>query len=98
MMMGATKKQRKNSQPRNAHEGLTRSGDCVIIATDTTRLQRRNKMTVFFSTLEQMAFLFSLMLFGYILVRAKILDGSAAGVLSKLESWLFVTFVTDDLV
>ena len=47
-------------------------------------------MTVFSSTLSQMAFLFSLILLGYILVRSKILDGSAAGVLSKLESWLFV--------
>ena len=76
---------------RNARRGLTRVADCVIIATDTIRMQRRNnRMTVFFSTLEQMAFLFSLMLFGYVLVRAKILDGNAAGVLSKLESWLFV--------
>ena len=47
-------------------------------------------MTVFSSTLTQMAFLFSLILLGYVLVRAKILDGSAASVLSKLESWLFV--------
>ncbi len=47
-------------------------------------------MTLFFSTLEQMAFLFTLILLGFVLVRTKILDGSAAGVLSKLESWLFV--------
>lgn len=47
-------------------------------------------MAVFYSTLEQMAFLFSLILLGYVLVKAKILDGGAAGVLSKLESWLFV--------
>lgn len=58
-------------------------------------------MTVFTSTLEQMAFLFSLILLGYVLVRAKILDGNAAGILSKLESWLFVpalvmgTFMTN---
>lgn len=47
-------------------------------------------MTVFYSTLEQMAFLFSLILLGYILVKTGILDGGAAGMLSKLESWLFV--------
>ncbi len=37
-----------------------------------------------------MAFLFSLIILGYVLVRGKILDGSAAGILSKLENWLFV--------
>ena len=37
-----------------------------------------------------MAFLFSLIIIGYLLVRCKILDGSAAGILSKLENWLFV--------
>ena len=47
-------------------------------------------MTLFTSTLEQMAFLFSLIIIGYLLVRCKILDGSAAGILSKLENWLFV--------
>ncbi len=47
-------------------------------------------MTVLYSTLEQMAFLFSLILLGYVLVRAGVLDKGAAGVLSKLESWLFV--------
>ena len=47
-------------------------------------------MTLFTSTLEQMAFLFSLIVIGYLLVKCKILDGSAAGILSKLENWLFV--------
>ena len=47
-------------------------------------------MTVFTSTLSQMAFLFSLIIIGYVLVRAKVVDAGAAGVLSKLESWLFV--------
>ena len=47
-------------------------------------------MTLFTSTLEQMAFLFSLIIIGYLLVRCKILDGDAAGILSKLENWLFV--------
>ena len=57
-------------------------------------------MTVFLSTLEQMAFLFSLIILGYLLVRAKVLDNTAAGILSKLENWLFVpalvmgTFIT----
>ena len=37
-----------------------------------------------------MAFLFSLIIIGYLLVKGKILDGSAAGILSKLENWLFV--------
>ena len=47
-------------------------------------------MTLFTSTLEQMAFLFSLIIIGYLLVRGKVLDGTAAGILSKLENWLFV--------
>ena len=58
-------------------------------------------MTVFQSTLSQMAFLFSLIALGYLLVKARILDTSAASILSKLESWLFVpalvmgTFLTN---
>ena len=47
-------------------------------------------MTLFTSTIEQMAFLFSLIVIGYLLVRGKVLDGTAAGILSKLENWLFV--------
>lgn len=47
-------------------------------------------MQVFLSTLSQMGYLFSLILIGYVLVRAKILPDSAAGILSKLEAWLFV--------
>ena len=48
-----------------------------------------------------MAFLFSLIALGYLLVKARILDTSAASILSKLESWLFVpalvmgTFLTN---
>lgn len=58
-------------------------------------------MTVFQSTLSQMAFLFSLIALGYLLVKTKILEASAASILSKLESWLFVpalvlgTFITN---
>ena len=37
-----------------------------------------------------MAFLFSLIIIGYLLVKCRILDSSAAGILSKLENWLFV--------
>ena len=47
-------------------------------------------MGVFGSTLSQMAFLFSLIVLGYILVKSKILPENSAGILSKLESWLFV--------
>lgn len=47
-------------------------------------------MQVFQSTLSQMAFLFSLIVIGYVLVKAHVVDANAAGVLSKLESWLFV--------
>lgn len=41
-------------------------------------------------TLNQMAFLFSLILIGYLLTKSKILSPDAAGVLSKLESWVFI--------
>jgi len=47
-------------------------------------------MTVFFSTLNQMAFLLLLILAGYLLVRTKIIPGEGAGLLSKMENWLFV--------
>lgn len=41
-------------------------------------------------TLNQMAFLFSLILIGYLLTKSKILSPDAAGILSKLESWVFI--------
>ncbi|MBQ2734460.1 MAG: AEC family transporter [Clostridia bacterium] len=47
-------------------------------------------MQIFQSTLSQMAFLFTLIVLGYVLVKTKVVDANAAGVLSKLESWLFV--------
>lgn len=47
-------------------------------------------MGVFGSTLSQMAFLFSLIVIGYILVKSRVLPEHSAGVLSKMESWLFV--------
>ena len=47
-------------------------------------------MQVFQSTLSQMAFLFTLIIIGYVLVKTGIVDQKASSVLSKLESWLFV--------
>lgn len=47
-------------------------------------------MTVFVSTLDRMAFLMLLLLAGYLLVRVKIIPGEGAGLLSKMENWLFV--------
>ena len=47
-------------------------------------------MQVFQSTLSQMAFLFTLIIIGYVLVKTGIVDKNASSVLSKLESWLFV--------
>ncbi|MBQ8174261.1 MAG: AEC family transporter [Clostridia bacterium] len=47
-------------------------------------------MTVFSSTLGQMAFLFFLIVIGYLLTRFSILPDTATAVLSKLESWVFI--------
>ncbi len=47
-------------------------------------------MQLFISTLNQTAFLLLLMAIGYILVKTGTLDGSYAGVLSKLENNIFV--------
>jgi len=47
-------------------------------------------MTVFTSTLNQMAFLAMLIVIGYVLVKVKVLPGEAAGMLSKMENWIFV--------
>ena len=58
-------------------------------------------MQLFTTTLGQMAVLFSLILIGYGLAKAKILPNGSAGILSKLENWVFIpalvvmTFVTD---
>lgn len=58
-------------------------------------------MQIFSSTLGQMAVLFSLILIGFALGKCKILPDNSAGVLSKLENWVFIpalvamTFIND---
>lgn len=47
-------------------------------------------MTVFLSTLNQMGFLFFLLILGYILARLKAVPDNTAGVLSKLENNAFI--------
>ncbi len=47
-------------------------------------------MSVFLSTLNQMAFLVLLIVIGYILSRAKLVPEGAAGLLSKLENYVFI--------
>lgn len=47
-------------------------------------------MELFFSTLSQMAFLFSLIVIGYILAKLKVIPENSASVLSKLENTLFL--------
>lgn len=47
-------------------------------------------MAVFLATLEQLAFLFSFILLGYVLARKNIIPENSHSVLSKLESWVFM--------
>lgn len=47
-------------------------------------------MTVFLSTLNQMAFLFLLIVIGYLLARFRILPDETASLLSRLENWVFI--------
>ena len=47
-------------------------------------------MTLFLSTLEQMAYLLLLLFLGWFLVKRKVLPDTAASILSKLESNLFI--------
>ena len=47
-------------------------------------------MSVFTSTLNQIAFLFGLIIIGYILVKLKVLPENSATVLSKLENTVFI--------
>lgn len=47
-------------------------------------------MAIFTTTLSQMAFLFLLIVLGYILVKSKALDASSSKVLAKLENTVFV--------
>lgn len=58
-------------------------------------------MQIFTTTLGQMAVLFSLIIIGYLLAKFKIVPENSAGVLSRLENWVFIpalvamTFITD---
>ena len=47
-------------------------------------------MNIFSTTLNQMAFLFLLILFGFFLTKRELLPKTAAGILSKLENYLFI--------
>ncbi len=47
-------------------------------------------MNIFVSTLNQIAFLFALIVVGYLLVKTKVLSEDAAKVLSKLENTVFI--------
>lgn len=47
-------------------------------------------MTVFLSTLEQLGFLFLIILIGYILQKLKVIPESTASTLSKLENNVFI--------
>ena len=47
-------------------------------------------MNVFSATLNQTAFLFGLIIIGYILVKCKVLPENSAAVLSKLENTVFI--------
>ena len=47
-------------------------------------------MNIFTTTLNQMAFLFLLILLGFLLTRKGYLPQAAAGILSKLENYIFV--------
>lgn len=51
---------------------------------------RTDGMELFSTTMGRMAFLFSLLLIGYLLVKLKVLDVASAGVLSKLENKVFL--------
>ncbi|MBR3762878.1 MAG: AEC family transporter [Lachnospiraceae bacterium] len=47
-------------------------------------------MNIFFTTLNQMAFLFLLIFLGFVLCKKKLLPENAAGILSKLENYIFI--------
>lgn len=47
-------------------------------------------MNVFLSTLNQTAFLFTLIIVGYLLMKLGVLPAGASATLSKLENWVFV--------
>ena len=52
---------------------------------------------IFSATLEQMAFLFSLIFIGYALMKAKVLPDNASAVLSKLENYIFLPALVLDI-
>ena len=47
-------------------------------------------MDLFIPTLNQMVFLFAFILIGYLLARTKVIPSTAAGILAKLENWIFI--------
>ncbi len=47
-------------------------------------------MEIFSTTLGQMAFLFSLIIIGYLMAKFKVVQGDAAGVLAKMENFVFI--------
>ena len=47
-------------------------------------------MNIFSTTLSQMAFLFSLIVIGFLLAKSKVVSSDAAGILAKLENNLFI--------
>ncbi len=47
-------------------------------------------MALFLATLNQMAFLFTFIIIGYVLSRLKLISDNAAGILSKLENYVFI--------
>ncbi len=47
-------------------------------------------MNIFATTLSQMVFLFSLIVIGYLLAKCGVVQSSAAGVLAKMENFVFI--------
>ena len=47
-------------------------------------------MSIFTTTLNQMAFLFLLIILGFVLTKRELLPKTAAGILSKLENYIFI--------
>ena len=47
-------------------------------------------MSIFTTTLSQMAFLFSLIIIGYLLAKCGVVQSNAAGVLAKMENYVFI--------
>ena len=47
-------------------------------------------MDLFLPTLNQMVFLFAFIVIGYLLAKFKVVPHGSAGILAKLENWLFI--------